>query len=154
MLYSDGVQMPSKAAINLEEPSLGRIRADYITPPHTLTSFKLYLSKVERNPKLAYYANLLEDSCDTRLKDGHISFRTDGPGLSPDDPIAIVLTPIPGPDGRYIIKNRAADIFWTPWNDPMKTVHFCSREMKFVRTSFWYPVSLQLFKCAEDNSIS
>ena len=105
MLYSEGVPMPSKVSINPEEPSLGRIRADYITPPHSVASFKLYLSRVERDPNLAYYANLLEDSCETPLKEGHISLRTNGPGLSPNKPMAIILTtPIPGPDGRYLIK--------------------------------------------------
>ena len=55
------------------------------------------------------------------MKEGHISnLGTDGSesGLSPDEPIAIIQTPIvqvesPSiPDGRYAIKNRAAVFFW------------------------------------------
>ena len=133
MLYSDGVQMPSKVAINPDEPSLGRIRADYVTPPHTLTSFKQYLSRVERNAKLVHIANILEDPCDTPLKEGHISFRTDGPGLSSDEPMAVVLPPYPGPDGRYMIKNRAADIYWSANDNPIRKVLFYLTTMEDAR---------------------
>ena len=142
MLYSEDVQMPSKVAIDTEEPSLGRIRADYITPPHTLTSFKLYLSRVERSPTLAYAANLFENSCETPLKEGPISLRTDGPGLSPDEPMAIVLKPpIPGPDGKYVIKNKIADIYWEADQNPMDSVTFCPRTMEDARKYSWFQVN-------------
>ena len=123
--------MSSKVAFDTEEPSLGRIRADSVAPPHSPASFKRCISRVERNPELAH-ANLFADiSCDAPLKEGHISILdTDGPGLSPDEPMAIVQTSIvqvesPIPDGRYAIKNRAADIFWdSKENDPIEVVHF------------------------------
>jgi hypothetical protein len=129
LLYDvHGDPIPPKVAIGLEKPFVGRIRADYITPPHSLSSLKLYLSRVERNPTLAYYAVNFFDELENPL--GEISnLRTDGPGLSPDEPMAIVLTtPIPGPDGKYIIKNRAADIYWSAGslNNPIKTVYFYS----------------------------
>ena len=106
--------MPSKAAIDQKEPCLGRIWADSIAPPHRPSSIKLCISRMERMPALA--ADLFADiSCDTPLNEGHISiFRTDGPGLSPNEPMAIVQVENPSIlDGRYIIKNRAADIFGT-----------------------------------------
>ena len=91
LLY-DRNEMPSKAAIDPEQPSLGRIRADYIAPPHGLTSIILCISRVEETPALVY-ADLFPDiSCDTPLEEGHISFlRTDAPGLSPKKPMAIVV---------------------------------------------------------------
>ena len=52
--------------------------------------------------------------------------RTDGPGLSPDEPMAIVQR---GPiqNGRYAIKNRAVDIYWNAGHNPITTVYFvCS----------------------------
>jgi hypothetical protein len=106
LLAADGDQMSSKVAIDPEEPSLGRIRADYVAPPHSLTSFKLCLSRVERNPALAYGANIFEDTSSvTPLEEGQISFLcTDSlgeSGLNQNEPMAIVLTPIPGPDGKY-----------------------------------------------------
>jgi len=133
MLYSDGVPKKSRVAINPEEPSLGRIRADYITPPHTLASFKLCLSRVEKNIKLVYYSKIFENSCDTQLKEGHISLRADGPGLSSDEPMTIIITSIPEPPvqvGRYLIKNRAADIYWEADRNPLNTVRFkpCTKE--------------------------
>jgi hypothetical protein len=82
-------------------------------------------------PALAY-ANLFADSDtsrDTPMKGGHhISIhRTDGPGSSTNEPMAIVLVETPSiPDGRYVIKNRAADSYWTTPNNlnPIKVVYF------------------------------
>jgi hypothetical protein len=118
--------MPSKAAIDPEEPSLGRIRADSIAPPHGPTSIKRCISRVERTPGLAHADLFADTSCITPLKGGQISFlRADAPGLSQNEPMAIVLSPlIPGPGGTYVIKNRAADIFWNAGMSPITTVHF------------------------------
>ena len=108
--------MPSKVAIDPEEPSLGRIRVDSVAPPHSPASIKRCISRVERTPALADAYLFADISCDIPLKEGHISaFHTDGPGLSPDEPMAIVQMPIESPlipDGKYVIKNRAADIYW------------------------------------------
>ena len=41
LLYADGYEMPSKVAIDPDEPSLGRIRADSVAPPHSPTSIKV-----------------------------------------------------------------------------------------------------------------
>ena len=97
LLYADGGLIPSKMAIDLdsEDPFVARIRADYIAPPHGLASFKGCLSRVERNPLLAR-ADIFEDiSSATPLEEGQMSnFRTDGPGMSPNEPMAIVLSPL------------------------------------------------------------
>jgi hypothetical protein len=126
LLYADSYETPSKVAIDPEEPSLGRIRADSITPPHSVTSIKLCISRVEGNPALVDSDLFPDTSCDTPLKEGHISIlRTDGPGLSPNEPMAIVqadvhvestlpVEVISIPDGRYVIKNREANIYWCP----------------------------------------
>ena len=52
LLYADGYEIPSKVANDPEEPSIGRIRADSITPPHSPTSIKLCISRVEKNQNL------------------------------------------------------------------------------------------------------
>jgi hypothetical protein len=147
LLYADGYEVPSKTAIDPEEPCLGRIWADSIVPPHSPTSVKRCISRVERNPTLAQpHADLFADtSGDAPMKEGHISFlRTDGPCLSPNEPMAVVLSPpdpaIPIvlsppepmiPQGRYVIKNRAADFFWHAGQDPISTVYFhpCSMDV-------------------------
>ena len=115
--------MPSKVAFDPEEPSLGRIRVDSIAPPHSPASIKRCISRVERNPALALpeHADLFADSSsDTPFKDGHISIlRTDGPGLSPNEPMAIVQVKNPSiPDGKYLIKNRAANFYWCAQSTP------------------------------------
>jgi len=131
LLYADEYEMPSKVAFDPEEPSLGRIRADSIAPPHSPASIKRCISRVERTPELAHADLFADISSDNPLKEGHISIlRTDSPGLSPSEPMAIVLMPIvqvkdlPIPDGRYIIKNRAGDTFWYAGDSTFKTVDF------------------------------
>ena len=155
--------MPSKVAFDSEEPSLGRIRADSVAPPHSPTSIKRCISRVERNPALAQ-ANIFADiSCVAPLKEGHISILgTDGPVLSPDGPMAIVQLPIvqvesPIPDGRYAIKNRAADFFWDTGNvyhQAMTAVHFYSGpEQAENDTAQQVRSILKLFNCSKDNSL-
>ena len=112
--------MPSKVAFDPEEPSLGRIRADAIVPPHSVTSIKRCIARVEGNRVISWpgYFDLFADtseSCDTPFKEGHISsLLTDGPGLNPNEPMAIVqLKPPPIIlEGCVMIKNRAAHIYW------------------------------------------
>ena len=140
-LLFDDYEMASKVAINPGEPSLGRIRVDSVAPPHSPTSIKRCISRVEGNPALAWYADLFADtSSDTPLPvEDHISFlRTDGPGLSPNEPMAFVFAP-PIADGKYLIKNRAEDIYWNAWFhffrvDPIRKVHFWqSNSMKSAK---------------------
>ena len=86
LAYGVDYETPSKVAIDPEEPSLGRIRADFIAPPHTPTSIKRCISRVEGNPALADAEFFEETSCDNPLKEGHLSIlRIDGPGLTPNE---------------------------------------------------------------------
>ena len=111
-------------SFDVEEPSLGRIRVDSVAPPHCPTSIKQCISRVEGNTAFAF-ANLFADtSSDTPLREGHISLlTTDGPGLSPDEPMAIVQRR-PIQNGKYVIKNRSADICWNAGDSPIQTVYF------------------------------
>jgi hypothetical protein len=132
--------MPSKVGIDPEQPSLGRIQADSVAPPHTPTSIKRCISRVEGNPALSYADLFADTSCDIPLKEGHISILgTDG--LRQNEPMAIVQRPnepmptVQGknpsiPDGKYLIKNRAKDTYWNVAGcNPMRGVYF-------------YPISL------------
>jgi hypothetical protein len=55
--------------------------------------------------------------------------------------MAIVLTPIPGPDGKYVIKSRAADIYWGADDNPIKTVYFYSAKMDVAKKYNYYQVN-------------
>ena len=116
LFYADDYVMPSKVAADPEEPSIGRIRADSVAPPHSPASIKRCISRVEGTPALAHADLFADISCETPMKEGHIlTLHTDGPGLSPNEPMAIVLMAIEGSsisDGKYAIRNRAADIYW------------------------------------------
>ena len=131
LLYADDCEIPSKVAFDPEMPSLGRIRADFVAPPHTPTSIKRYVSRVESTS--FDHADLFADIlCDAPLKGPISTLHTDasGPGMSPNEPMAIVQMPMddvivqPFPDGKYAIKNRAADIYWNAGNSPIRTVLF------------------------------
>ena len=129
LLYADDYEIPSKVAFDPERPSLGRIHVDSVAPPHSPTSIKRCISRVEENPALAWLqvADLFVDTLsDTPLKEGHISIlRADGPGWSPNEPMAIVQVKNPSiSNGKYIIKNRAKDIYWNAGHNPIKTVCF------------------------------
>ena len=146
-LYTDDYVKPSIVAINPEELSLGRIRADSVAPPHSAASIKRCISRVEETPALAYADLFADISCKNPLKQSHISIlRTDCPGLSPNKPMAIVLNPIlqvqspPIPDGMYLIKNRAADIYWIADNSPIRTVYFWASKLKKVKNQDWAEV--------------
>ena len=146
-LYADDYEIPSKAANDPEEPSLGRIRADSIAPPHTPTSIKLCISRVEENPTLIKSDLFMDTTCDSPLKEGYISIlHTDGPGRSPNKPMAIVQADVQVeiplqvevtsvPDGRYLIKNRAADIYWGVMveDNPSKAVYFFPSTMEIAK---------------------
>ena len=130
-LYANDSEMHSKVAFDPEEPSLGRIRADSVAPPHSPVSIKRCISRVEETPALAHADLYADISCDAPMQDGHIStLRNDGPGQRLNEPMAIVQLEMPIvqvensiPNGRYLIKNRAADIFWKGHTSIM-VVHF------------------------------
>ena len=137
-LYADDSEIPSKVAIDPEEPSIGRIRWDSIAPPHTPTSIKRRISRVEGEPAFVNSDLFADTTCDRPLKEGHISIlRTDGPGLSPNEPMAIVQVGNPSrpsrlasiPDGRYVIKSRAGNIYWSTKFNPTPVVYFWKTPM-------------------------
>ena len=132
-LYADDSEMASKVANDPKRPSIGRIAADSIAPPHSPTSIKRCISRVERYPELVNFDLFADSSCDTPLTEGHVPIlHTDGPSLSPNEPMVIVqleITSIRVPDGRYLIKNRGADVYWGGHN-PIKTVYFYSITME------------------------
>jgi hypothetical protein len=85
--------MPSKVSIDPEEPSLGRIRADFIAPPHTLASVKRGISRVERNPALISADLFADISSYSPMREGDISVLAGyGPGLTQNKPMALVET--------------------------------------------------------------
>jgi hypothetical protein len=145
LLYNDGHEMPSKVAIDPEEPSLGRIRADSVPPPHSAASIKRCISRVERNPELADAELFADISCNTPLQEGHIPIlRTDCPGLSPNKPMAVVQNihmPIKIPDGKYLIKNRTNDIFWNAGHTPIKNVYFFRFTRERAKKKTWLQVN-------------
>ena len=135
--------MASKVVIDPEKPSLGRIRADYVPPPHSPASIKRCISRVERTPELAHADLFADISSDAPLIEGHISLRTDCPGVSPNEPMAIVQKPnvqveSPSiPNGIYFIKNRTGNIYWSVRGWPLlKAVIFWTTKRDILECDF------------------
>ena len=140
-LYADDYEVPSKVAVDPKKPSLGRIRTDSVAPPYGLASIKLCISRVERTPAFAHADLFANISCDTPLEEGQISILfTDGLGMSPNEPMAIVQIPIfkvQKPlisNVKYIIKNRAADIYWIG-DTSVEKVYFCPTTLGAAKAS-------------------
>ena len=158
--------MPSKVAFDTKEPCLGRIRVDSVAPPHSPASIKRCISRVEKAPKLAEADLFVDISCDAPIKESYISYLgTDGPGLRLDEPMAIVQPEVesplelvaPIPDGKYLIKNRAADIYWDAWNNPIVTVYFWQATMVQAKDTQYYAKVNEHFpiiNCSMNNSLS
>ena len=145
-LYANDCEIPSKVAFDHDEPSIGRIRADYIAPPHSPASIKRCISGVEGRPELLSADLFADTSCDTPLTEGHISIlRTDGPGQSPDQPMAIVQAEVQAevtsiPNGRYLIKNRASDFYW--FADSYGKVYFWKDTLEQAKQHKYYQVEV------------
>ena len=148
MLY-DYYEISSKVAFDPKEPALGRIRTDSVAPPRNQVTIKACISRVERTPAIAS-ANLFADiSSNTPMKEDLIPFLpTDCPGLSPENPMAVVLTPQSPPaliaDGRYVIKNRAAAFFWRAYKSrERQTVGFYYNTIaEAKRIDDWYSMKV------------
>jgi hypothetical protein len=64
---------------------------DFIAPPHTPTSIKQYISRVEGNPALVTADLFANTSSDSPMKEELISILSDRcPGLNKSDPMALV----------------------------------------------------------------
>ena len=143
LLYVDDYEMPSKVATDPEEPCLGCIQVDHVTLPQSLAAIKLYISRVEGIPALAYADLFSNISCNTPLEEGHTSILgTDFPGLSPKKPMAIVKDrSISIPNVRYVIKNRAADIHWA-WVNPIYWPPMLRRRKDIITTVHFRPTTM------------
>jgi hypothetical protein len=126
--------------------------ADSVAPPHSPATIKRCISRVEKSPALADADLFVDLSSDAPLEENHISIlSTDGPGLSPNEPMAIVQMPIVQmenaslPDGRYLIKGRAANIFWNTMFSPISSIYFWNTTFTIanLKNSIYMQVSEQ-----------
>ena len=154
VLYANDYEKPSKVAFDPENPSLGCIRADFVVPPHSLATLKRCISRAEGTPALVHADIFMDISSDTPLKEGPISILgTDCPGLSLEKPMAISLDPSLL-DGRYIIKNRAADIYWSAvpvhyirvWTVRFRILNFWKKMDPSIQVSEHSAISIQVFR--------
>ena len=154
LLYADNYELTSKVAFDPEESSLGRIQAVSISPPHSPATIKRCISRVERTPAIAHADLFADITCNSPLKEDYISLlRTDCPGLSPTEPMAIVLAPSLI-NGRYFIKNRAADIYWNAGHNPIKKIYIWHTKIEITKVSTHAQVNehSSVIKCSEDTN--
>jgi hypothetical protein len=91
-LYTEDESIPSANPIYSNDPSLGRISADVVTPPHTAISLKRCLLAVE-NIDASISTSLFvttstQEPLDDKAKVWIVNFP--GPGCTPNEPMALV----------------------------------------------------------------
>jgi hypothetical protein len=90
-VYTEDQAIPSVNPIYADDPSLGRIPATLVTPPHTVISLKRCLSKFENiTGRTRLY---IAASSQTPMDDtGRVSILAyPGPGCNPNEPMALVV---------------------------------------------------------------
>jgi hypothetical protein len=74
-----------------DDPYIGRISIDFVSPPHTAKSIIRCISKIEEiyhGMESQLFTNILSES---PIGEGHVSILTsDRPGYTPEDPMVFV----------------------------------------------------------------
>ena len=110
-VYSEGEAIHAKTSFTEEDPFIGRIVSQRVAPPHTAASIKRFLSKQENisdHNCTNLYATIfshsaLEDGCYASVETG------DGPGSSPQQPMALVISDPPKKTKKEVEKIEAGE---------------------------------------------
>jgi hypothetical protein len=119
-VYAEDGAIPSGNPVYTDDPSLGRILAKLVTPPHTAISVKRCLSHVENIDDKISTKLFVATSSQTPMDDtGRISILAyPGPGCTPNEPMALVAVStggrslhairvtIPAPDPPAVLARR------------------------------------------------
>jgi len=93
-IYAEDGAIPSVNPVYTDDPSLGRIMAKIVAPPHTAISLKLCFSSVENIDEKIYTKLFVAASSQTPMDDdGSVSILGHpgpGPGCTPNEPMAFV----------------------------------------------------------------
>jgi hypothetical protein len=91
-LFAEDGPIPSRNTVYSDDPCLGRIRADLVTPPHTALNVKKCLSGYEEIGENTPTSLFVSASNPTPMDDtGSVSILAcRGPGYSPSEPMALV----------------------------------------------------------------
>jgi len=112
-VYTENGEMASRHPVNSKDPSLTRVRALAVAPPHTVASIKRCLCTIEH---IGNYdgAKIFETlSSETPMEEGHVSLMAhDGPGATSESPMVLVRPPL-----DQVVRVKHA---WTPANTNSK----------------------------------
>ncbi|KAF7351636.1 hypothetical protein MSAN_01596200 [Mycena sanguinolenta] len=107
-LFTDTGEDVSKVSFNLNEPSLGRVERNLISPPHSPPTIRRYIAKVEGRPIYTYSEFYQNISAQQALKD-NIYLPLARVGLTQEDPIVLVQ-----PKRQPGLYNRPVKIIFSP----------------------------------------
>jgi hypothetical protein len=94
-VYKDNVGIKSKQP-HPDDPYVGHISVDFVSPPHTAKSIILCISKSEDIHDCTQSQLFTGISSDSSIGEGHVSiFTSDRPGSTPEDPLAFVTVDLP-----------------------------------------------------------
>ncbi|KAJ7759353.1 hypothetical protein DFH07DRAFT_444313 [Mycena maculata] len=87
-LFTPFEEDTSRVSFNPHEPALGRVEKIHISPPHSPTTIKQHIAKVEGKSIYAYVAQLFRDISANTTMNGYISLLR--VGLTADKPLVLV----------------------------------------------------------------
>ena len=91
-IYAEDGAIPLKTPAAPGDPFLGRFKARYVPPPHTVEAVKLSIAKVEniKDPTSTSLFLTPHSQLPMREADRVAIFHRTGPGSTPQEPIALV----------------------------------------------------------------
>jgi len=98
-VYKNNTAVESKQPAHPDDPFVGHINADLVSPPHMAKTIIRCISKIE---ELSHSTDLdvqlfIKISSELPIGEGHVSILTsDRPGSTPEDPMAFVVAPTHG----------------------------------------------------------
>lgn len=88
-IYEDS-DIPSKNPIDADDPSLARIDANLIPPPHTTSSIIRCICRIENHPFASGHKLFSNTSSEAPIDEGRVSLLPGDVGSTPEDALALV----------------------------------------------------------------
>lgn len=94
-VYTENGEIPARHPLNSDDPSLTRIKALSVAPPHTVASIKRCLCAAERIGDFKGSKIFYDLTSESPMEAGAVPIMTiDGPGSSPETPMVLVRPPL------------------------------------------------------------
>jgi hypothetical protein len=131
-VYAGDGAVPSANPVYTDDPSLGRIGAKLVTPPHTVLNLKRCLSRIENIDVNIQTSLFVSPSSQAPMDDtGRVSILAyPGPGCTPNEPMALVAM-CPDSDRGLSDVKRPETVLLPPQEGPTPfEAQYCKRDIE------------------------